>query len=224
MPLFGPLHIALVLATATAAGVWSALIRHRRVPVRAVCLVLGYGLGANEIAWWIFRYSLEGLHLTNLPLQLSDAAVWLAVFACLTLRPWLVEFTYFAGLSSAATAVLMPDLWSPWPSYPAIYFFAAHGGVVVAAAVLIFGRVMWLRPGAMRRSYMALLLYAAIIGTVDWLTGANYMYLRAKPKTESLLNVFGPWPVYLAPAALAAFLVFWFLALIAPKHHGAEGF
>lgn len=220
MPIFGPLHVALVLATIGAAAVLSALIRGRHLPPRPVRLLLACGITVNEIVWWIFRYSREGIHLTNLPLQLSDVLVWVAVAACLTLRPALVEFTYFAGIAGAGVAILMPNLWSPWPSYPAIYFFLSHGLVVVAAITLIFGGMARLRPGAMRRSYLGVLVYAAIVGTVDGLTGSNYMYLRAKPTTESLLNAFGPWPIYLLPSAATTLLAFWLLNLLAPAHTG----
>jgi uncharacterized membrane protein YwaF len=56
----------------------------RRNPARArtIRLILGYGLAIDEIVWWVFRYSHEGIHRWNLPLQLCDATVWAAVIAC----------------------------------------------------------------------------------------------------------------------------------------------
>ena len=44
---------------------------------------MGWGLVLNELVWWIWRYSREGLHARNLPLQLCDLSVWLAALACL---------------------------------------------------------------------------------------------------------------------------------------------
>ncbi len=108
-------------------------------------------------------------------------------------------------------ALLTPDLWSPWPSYPAIYFFVAHGGIVIACAVLVFGGIRPLRPGAWMRAYSALLVYTSAVGIFDWIAGANYMYLRFKPKSGSLLDAFGPWPVYLLPAMVLAAALFWVL-------------
>ena len=219
MRLFGPLHLALLLATAAIAVGLVALCRRRAVSVRAVRLVLGYGLAVNEAGWWWFRYSHEGIHASNLPLQLCDAAVWLTVVACLTLQPFVVEAAYFAGLAGAGMALLTPDLWSPWPSYPAIYFFVAHGGIVVACAVLIFGRIAKLRPRAWWRVFGALLAYTCAVGAFDWVSGANYMYLCQKPKSGSLLNAFGPWPIYLLLSVAVALVLFWLLDLAA---RGAE--
>jgi hypothetical protein len=133
MPLFGPVHLALLAAIGAAAAAAAWLCRRRRISTRAFRLAMGWGLAINEVIWWVFRYSHEGVHWSNLPLQLCDATVWSAVIACLTLIPAVVEFAYFAGLAGAGMAVLTPDLWSPWPSYPATYFFAAHGGACVLA-------------------------------------------------------------------------------------------
>jgi uncharacterized membrane protein YwaF len=46
-----------------------------------------------------------------------------------------------------------------------------------------------------------------VVGLVDAATGANYMFLRAKPSTGSLLSVLGPWPWYIAGAAVLALVV-----------------
>jgi hypothetical integral membrane protein (TIGR02206 family) len=207
------LHLSLIGAIAIAAATLAILCRYERIPPRPLRLILGYGLALNEIIWWIYRYSREGVHLPNLPLQLCDATVWTSVLACLTLRPALVEFTYFAGTAGAGMALVTPDLVFPWPSYPAFYFFLAHGGIVIAIAVLVFGGIAPLRRGAVWRAFGMLLAYALVVGLFDAASGANYMYLRGKPGNRSLLDAFGPWPWYLFVTAAVTLALFWLLWL-----------
>jgi hypothetical integral membrane protein (TIGR02206 family) len=211
VPLFGQTHLLLLCGIGFAAAALSALCRRGMLPGAAVRLSLGCALAANEVVWQIFRHWHEGIHLWNLPLQLCDLAVWMAVAACLRPVPWLVELAYYAGLAGAGMALLTPDLWSPWPSYPAVYFFAAHGGIVLAVAVLVFGGVAHPGPGKPWRAFGRLLALAAALGAVDAVTGANYMYLRRKPASASLLDAMGPWPVYLAAGAALALALFWLL-------------
>ena len=74
--MLGYAHISLLIGIAGAAILLSALCR--RSPggfSRPVRLALGFGLAGNELIWWAFRYSHEGVHLANLPLQLCDLAV-----------------------------------------------------------------------------------------------------------------------------------------------------
>ena len=213
MKLFGPLHLALLAAIAAAAAwlVWLCRASERaRRPVR---LALGIGLIVNEVIWLCFRYSHEGVHLWNLPLQLCDVTLWMTAVACLRPAGWLVEFAYFAGFGGAAMALVTPDLWQPWPKYPAIYFFLAHGGIVMGIAVLVMGRVAPLREGAVWRAFGMLLAYAVLVGAFNAITRANYMYLCRKPAHASLLDVLGPWPVYLLSGAAASLALFWILWL-----------
>ena len=213
MPLFGAVHLSLLALIAAVAILLATLSRRGRVSPRALRLCLGYGLALNELIWWIYRYSREGVHLPNLPLQLCDVTVWTAALASITTRPLLVEFTYFAGIAGAGMALLTPDLVFPWPSYASIYFFVAHGGVVVAVAVLVFGRIAPLRPGAVWRAFGILAAYSCAVGLFDAVSGANYMYLCRKRGNASLLDALGPWPVYLAVTAAIALLLFWLLWL-----------
>jgi hypothetical integral membrane protein (TIGR02206 family) len=220
--LFSPIHISLLAAIAGAAILLAILCRRGLLPARAVRLTLGWGLALNEIVWLIFHYSHEGVFAQNLPLQLCDLTVWLAVVGCLTLRPFAVEFAYLVGMVSVGLTLLTPDLYSPWPSYPAIYFFLGHGGIVIAVATLVFGRIALLRPGAVWRAFGLLLLYAVLIGAVNKIFHANYMYLCHTPTNPTLMDQMGPWPIYLVVSALLALTLFWLLYLPArvrtPQH------
>ena len=213
MKLFGPLHLSLLAAIVLAGCVlvWVCrLFKRARRPVR---LLLGGGLVVNEVVWLCYRYSIEGVHLWNLPLQLCDVTLWMTAIACLTLARPLVEFAYFAGFAGAAMALLTPDLWRPWPQYPAIYFFVAHAGIVIGIAVLVVGRTAPLRNGAVWRAFGMLIGYAVLVGAFNAVTRANYMYLCRKPGNASLLDMFGPWPVYLFAGAAAGLGLFWLLWL-----------
>lgn len=205
-------HITLVLVIVLAAAALSLLCRRGLISKRNLRLASAYALAINEIAWWTFRYSHEGFRMAqNLPLQLCDVTVWSTVFACLTLWQPLIEFSYFAGLAGAGAALITPDLWRPWPSYPAIYFFVAHGGVVAVMAAMVFGGVSPLRKNATWRAMALLLLYAALVGAFDAVFRANYMYLRAKPNNATALDLLGPWPIYLFSSAVIALFLFWLL-------------
>jgi hypothetical integral membrane protein (TIGR02206 family) len=214
MPLFSPLHLSLLALTVAIAATLCSLLRAGKISHAIVRFTIGYGLAINELIWWIFRYSHEGFRFpVNLPLQLCDATVWATVLACITLIPAFVEFAYFAGIAGAGMALITPDLWSPWPSYPAVYFFLAHGGIVIGAAVLVYGRIAPLRSGAVWRAFGWLVVYAAVIGTFNAIFKTNYMYLREKPGNASILDALGPWPMYLFAGAAVGLALFWLLWL-----------
>lgn len=213
MELFGGVHLAILAAAAVATAGLAFAVRLRPQLAAPLRLALGGALVVNELLWWGFRYSREGLHKGNLPLQLCDATLWTTALACLTLKRPLVEFAYYVGIAGAGMAILTPDLWSPWPTYPAIYFFIAHIGIVAGAAMLVWGRIAPLEPGSAWRAFGLLAGYAAFAGAVNTVAGTNYMYLCRKPDSASLLDAMGPWPVYLAGGAAVAIAAFWLLSI-----------
>ena len=125
-----------------------------------------------------------------------------SVLALWTARQQLVELTWFWGLTASLQAVLTPDLGSAdFPELLYWTFFITHAGAVVAALVLVVGRGIEPRPGAVGRAFAATVLVAAAAGIANVLTGGNYMWLREKPEAGSLLDLMGPWPWYVLGAA-----------------------
>ena len=192
---------ALVAAARLRPGPWT-LIAGR---VLAVLLV-----GA-EVGWWIYLVATHANRaelLYALPFQLCDAAIFVSAVALWTRRQILVEITYFWGLAGTIQAIITPDLPQHFPSFPFIQYYGAHGGVVAAALFLVVGVGQWPRRGAVILIAALTIVYAAFVGLLDAVTGADYMYLRAKPASATLLDLLGPWPWYIGWAVLIGIVLF----------------
>ncbi|MFN7932379.1 MAG: TIGR02206 family membrane protein [Bryobacteraceae bacterium] len=212
--LFSLIHLAILTAVPLIASILAAVARRDRRYARRISLSLAAMLTVNEIIWYSYRYSTEGFRFPEgLPLQLCDAMVWLAVAALLTPVQWVFETAFLIGIAGAGMALLTPDLWAPLRSYPSVYFFLAHGAIVIAVLYLVWSNMRSLQPGCVWRVFVSVNLFAGIVGTFNAIFQTNYMYLCRKPGGASLLDYFGPWPVYLLCGELLALMLLWLLWL-----------
>ena len=174
-------HVAALLATGALCTLVAAAARARPGPwVRAFSRTLALVLIASFAAYQVVTL-LEGSYSLDfdLPLQLTDAATVAATLALWTRRPLPFELTYFWGLSASLQAVLTPNLGPEDGFLSFIYWqFFLTHSGVVLAAV------------------------------GNLLTGGNYMFLRHRPETASLLDVMGPWPWYILTGAGLALALF----------------
>ena len=201
-------HVGAVVVIAVATAVLVVLARRGPGPwLKMLALVLVL----DEVSWWV--YLLAGgqpgsVLAQSLPLQLCDVAIFITAAALWARAPLLVEVTYFWGLAGTLQALLTPDLPQHFPSYPYFQYYIAHGGVVASALLLVVGLRIHPRPGSLLRIAAVTLAYVALVGVVDAITGADYMYLRAKPPSATLLDVLGPWPWYLLGATAIGLVLF----------------
>jgi hypothetical integral membrane protein (TIGR02206 family) len=190
---------------------------------------VAWGIGA-ALGWDIVAYSV-GLGIagtwsakTDLPLALCNAGVVVASLACFVRAPLLVELTYFLGLAGTLQAVITPDLSVAFPHVVFFEYLVGHLGIVLAAVFLVAGLDIAPRRGAVTRVFVIAAGYTAIVGIVDALTGADYMFLRSPPREWTLLRLLGPWPWYVVSAAFVALVIFNLLDLpFRRARHLSEG-
>jgi len=185
----------LTIAARVRPGPWLTIVS-RILAVLIVIAEPSYWVTEVMNGTWSARY--------DLPLQLSNASELVAAAALWWPKPILVELTYFWGLGAVLQALATPDFTQHFPDPAYFRFYVTHGGVFVAAIVLVLGRRIFPRPGAPLRVFLITIAFTAIVGLADVVTGGNYMYLRVKPAAGSLLNFMGPWPWYIASGAVLA--------------------
>jgi len=215
---FGVDHLAALAITAATAWGLSRLVR--RAPegkgARAVRVALAAYLLLATAAVMLAGPRGELRLLDVLPLHLCDLAIFIAAYTLIARAQATFELLYFWALTGTLLAMLTPDLERGFPDLACVSFFGIHGGVVTAALLLAWGFGMRVRRGAAWKVFLFTNAYAALVGVVDLLANTNYMYLRAKPSTPTLLDGLGPWPWYLLAADGLALVTFLLLEL--PYH------
>jgi len=168
---------------------------------------LVFGVASSVTA--LFPFSAEH----SLPLQICDLAWIVVAWALLTLRPLPTALTYYWGLTLSVQALVQPTLTEPFPKLEFFVFWGKHVLIVWGAVYLCLS----LRHGPDWASYRR-----AVRWTFGWLVvvlclnvvlDANYGYVNGKPSEATVLDVLGPWPVYVV-AEMAIVMVGWALVTL----------
>ena len=217
-------HLAALAATVAVSALLVAGAR-RGGPAfsRPARLVLGAailaGFAGEQIA-----YAERGLWSArvNLPFQLSDAVTLVSVAALWRPRPALVELVYYWAFAATLQALVTPDLRQAYPDVLYFTYFTTHGGALAAACLLVLGERRRPRAGSALRAYAVTAGFAVLAALATLASGGNYLFLRRKPAGGSLLDAMGPWPVYIAAAAVLGLVLFLLLEAAARHYPGAD--
>lgn len=213
---YGPSH--LVVLTIFVIGAVLLVWRGRqlsdaqaRLVARSLAVLLLAAFG-TALVYKLIRPELA----TSIPLQLCDIAELTAAYALWTQRHWAFVLTYYWGLLLSSQALLTPDIGTPsegapdFPHHLFLTFFTLHVLVVWSAIYLTWGRGMRPRWRDYRFAVVVTLGWVAFTFVFNLVAGTNYGYLNAKPPTASILDLLGPWPMYLL-IEIAVVVVVWAL-------------
>jgi hypothetical integral membrane protein (TIGR02206 family) len=138
---------------------------------------------------------------SSLPLQLCDLAWVAAVWALWTRRRVAVALTYYWGLTLTVQGIATPSLEQGFPDPRFFTFWGMHLLVVWSALYLTLGLGLGPRWRDYRGTVTVTAVWAVVVYVLDVVLGVNYGYLVHKPRSASLLDPLGPWPVYLVVGA-----------------------
>ena len=205
---YGPSHWA-VIVVFVAGAVLLVWIGRRQTEPQA--RRFGRILGALTAAIYcsVLIYSLIPPSIDrSVPLRLTDLATIAAACALWSQRQWAFALTYYWGLVLSVQALISPVLVGPdFPHYTFLAFWAIHLLVVWAAIYLTWGRGMRPTWRSYRITVTVTVVWVALTLTFNSIAGTNYGFLNAKPATASLLDLLGPWPVYILTAATLVLIV-----------------
>jgi hypothetical integral membrane protein (TIGR02206 family) len=216
-------HVLLVVFVVglVAAAAWG---RHHRGTPAELRARRGFAvvLAAVGVAMQAYQLTPDDFALsTSLPLQLCDLATVAAVIALWT-RSWRASaFVYYVGLTLTLQGVLTPSLAEAFPHPRFFGFWALHFLVVWAAVYLTWG--LGIRPTwrSYRFAVGATVVWAVTAFCFNLAAGTNYGYLNRKPPAASLLDLFGPWPLYVV-VEIVILSTTWALLLTWPWERAAR--
>ena len=198
---YGTEHILVLVLTvivAVALVVWSRRIRGTVHEDRFLSIA-GWTMLVITVVWTLWGMQPAQWNIEqSLPFHYSDALRLITAIALLTRAGWAIAITFFWGLTLNLQSVITPDL--NYFDYPvlefAVYWFL-HIAALVVPIVFVWGlgyRPTWRGYGV---AYAATVAWAGIAILVNAITGANYAYLSRAPEGPSILDVLGPWPLYI---------------------------
>jgi hypothetical integral membrane protein (TIGR02206 family) len=197
---FGTTHW--VMLAIFAAGIWPVVLLGRRVRgtdreqtvSRAFALAIPlFTVPMQVVDFLPGQFDID----TTLPLQLCDFAWIAAMIALWTRHRFAAALTYFWGLVLTSQALITPWLNADFPSPKFFGFWGMHYLIVWSAIYLVWG--LGLAPRWRDYATTVATTFAWLVGVylVNMALGTNYGFVNEKPSSDSILDLLGPWPIYL---------------------------
>ncbi|MGZ5936513.1 MAG: YwaF family protein [Rhizomicrobium sp.] len=198
--LFGGPHLIAMTASFVVPVAAAATIRPRGRPNFDRLLRWSFAvlMIVNWFAWMFLLYKKGWLGPGNeFPLNLCDWATVATVATLLYPNQRSYELAYFWALAGTLQGMMTPDVMYEYPDIEFILFFVFHGGIIASVLYLTLGLGWRPYPASLPRVIGWSLFYAAVAGFFDWVLGANYAFLRAKPPFATIFNFMPEWPWYI---------------------------
>lgn len=147
----------------------------------------------------------------SLPFHLCRLMLFNTIILLFTRNQIAFELLLFIGMVGGFHSLMTPELTHGSDLVLLIDYFLVHGGLVAAPLYCIF--VLGMRPRKMAwlKSFFYLQFFVVSVAIIDYLLGANYMYLAVKPEVNNPFLI-GDWPYYIIGLEMAtllhAFLVY----------------
>ena len=127
----------------------------------------------NHLGIWTIESSLP-LHLCGLSAILSGIVLFWR-------KQWAYECLYFWGLPGAFHSLMTPEFTIGSSGLLFYEYYLSHGGIILSAVYLTWLLGMRPRKGSWWKVFLWSQLLVPIIGFVNWILDANYMYICIKP-------------------------------------------
>lgn len=177
------------------------LLTSRVIALIIFCWVILYDI----ILYFLDNFNYE----TDIPLDICNLIGLIIPFLMWNPNRRIFPYLYFYIMAGTTQAVFTPHLINGFPNFIFIKFWIVHGGLII---YILYIAVIWefqIRLKDLFNSFLLLQIYALMLYMTNKLIGANYLYLIKKPSTVSVLDYFGPWPVYVfVGEAITLFLFF----------------
>lgn len=194
---YGSSH--LVVLAICAVGVVAIVLFGRRAQGRGVNRAFAVAIVLVTIPLQILQLLPEEWNpRTSLPFQLCDLAWMFAVYSLWTRSRLGATVTYLWGITLTTQAMLTPDLGSAFPEPRFLMFWAMHVLIVWAAVHLVFGLRLLPTWATYWRTVGITAVWAGAVMVYNTAADTNYGYLNGKPASASILDLLGPWPLYVA--------------------------
>jgi hypothetical integral membrane protein (TIGR02206 family) len=168
-------------------------------------------LALSVVAYTIFELACGRFSITDdLPLSLCNLFALVAPFVLWKPTHKYFEPIYFLVMAGTFQAIVTPDLYYDYPAYEFFKYWITHVGLVLLMIHYMVCFALYPTAKGIIKTFGWLNLYVLVLLPINYLLDANYFYLIAKPINPSVLDFFGPWPVYILVAEI---LVMGFFAI-----------
>ena len=141
----------------------------------------------------------------SLPFHLCRLMWFNAMIVLFTRHQVAFELSLFIGMIGGLHSLLTPEFTHGVDVILLIDYFLVHGGLIAIPLYCVF--VLGMRPRKMAwlKAFVYLQILVVSVAIIDFLLGANYMYLAVKPNVENFFLI-GEWPYYIIGLELAILL------------------